>query len=628
MLSPSRYLRPFRPTRPLKETLSFTIKAGQSGHDVLLFLISIYCSPEMLCWLSLVLVLATNVAAFTDLPSPESKEPNDVPSQCKARAWVRAPDMVPNEVIAGDVKIKLSGPCADVESYAIGLRYKERIFWKLRREDAPILERPKLMYNWTVSNSDLFRARPFQNFGNADYNDTEWRAYENSVQNKDSWSVHEEERITFEIKNPLAGMAGRTDPLPGNFTTQFGVLVPNTNYPPGLDSRAGFMSNGGATDIISSESIYEYFVEIWFSNGTTSEIPAGMTAFTPFYLSTENDAPSANVPLSPARPGFNMKPSVDGLRSNYTIEVSFPEGAHVYRNSSVNFTAIVHRTGYTNRTDVPVDLCAFSVNDIEWHSQKLQNKTQTVKQFVKALVPSIIHVEHSRSSQVVTPHPVPGSPCREIDFAAIPASLANESHIISTSSEPLSLSLHVRHDAVPDFSTYYQKLGHRINLKLYIAPDPSEPHDNEFEKIQQEKQIADADELDWVPWTPPTQTRRRVLSGHTNVLSVIPMQKQEPVRSTPVHYLSKKARQPVLVDSSRIAYFRLMLPEERELFAPLRHSSIKVFSKGEEIPRRYLTGADMRYPIYVGDTWVKKVLPMTTKDQGESHTVDHLLVVQ
>jgi hypothetical protein len=42
-------------------------------------------------------------------------------------AWVRAPDVVP-----GDVKVKLIGPCADVESYTLGLRYKESIFWKLR----------------------------------------------------------------------------------------------------------------------------------------------------------------------------------------------------------------------------------------------------------------------------------------------------------------------------------------------------------------------------------------------------------------------------------------------------------------------------------------------------------------
>jgi hypothetical protein len=86
----------------------------------------------MLRWLSLVLVLANSAAAFTELPSPKCKEPADAPSQCQASAWVRAPDMVPGEVIAGDVKIKLSGPCTDAESYTLGLRYKEKVFWKLR----------------------------------------------------------------------------------------------------------------------------------------------------------------------------------------------------------------------------------------------------------------------------------------------------------------------------------------------------------------------------------------------------------------------------------------------------------------------------------------------------------------
>jgi len=83
----------------------------------------------MLRWLSLALVLATNVVA---LPSSQSKEPSNAPSHCQARAWVRAPDMVPGEVIAGDVKIKLSGPCTGAESYKLGLRYKEKVFWKLR----------------------------------------------------------------------------------------------------------------------------------------------------------------------------------------------------------------------------------------------------------------------------------------------------------------------------------------------------------------------------------------------------------------------------------------------------------------------------------------------------------------
>ena len=87
--------------------------------------------------------------------------------------------------------------------------------------------------------------------------------------------------------------------------------------------------------IISSESIYEYFVEVKFSNGTTSEIPAGITAFAPSYHLTESGAPPVNVSL--ARTRMCPKPDsppVDMLRSNYTIELSFPDGPQVYQSAS------------------------------------------------------------------------------------------------------------------------------------------------------------------------------------------------------------------------------------------------------------------------------------------------------
>jgi hypothetical protein len=85
----------------------------------------------LLRWLSLALALATGHPAFAEL-SQNFNEPGDALDHCRAHAWVRAPDMVPSDVIAGDVKIKLVGPCTDTESYALGLRFKERVFWKLR----------------------------------------------------------------------------------------------------------------------------------------------------------------------------------------------------------------------------------------------------------------------------------------------------------------------------------------------------------------------------------------------------------------------------------------------------------------------------------------------------------------
>ena len=290
-------------------------------------------------------------------------------------------------------------------------------------------------------------------------------------------------------------------------------------------------------------------------------------------------------------------------------------------DSSMNFTVTVHRTGYTNRTDTPAELCA-SLNGLdvsEWYPAELKDRTQPSDPYaysIKELVPS---------KQIA--HDLRPLSCRQINFAAVTEDLTQDGDVSSTSSEPFSLSLHVDRDAVPDFSTYYHKLVHRVSLTLRVNPDPSEPWDNAFEKEVWEKYTTEVDETDsdWVPWS-FTQTRSRVLTGKLGV-SVIPMQKQGFVRSTPIHYLSDEARQPSFVHVSHIDDLRSMSPEERDLIAPLAQPSMKVFAEGEERCGRYFTALDVRQPIYVGDTWTNKVLPMVAEGHG-ADTVDQLFVVQ
>jgi hypothetical protein len=267
-------------------------------------------------------------------------------------------------------------------------------------------------------------------------------------------------------------------------------------------------------------------------------------------------------------------------------------------------------------------------NTIEWHSKELKNRS-LMPQFIPPLVPS----PQNRGVFLAFP-PGSASPCREVKFAAIPEDETQESRISSTSSEPLLLPLHVERSVVPDFSTYYSKLENRALLNLKIRPDPSEPWDNEFERKRWEKQAAGMDEsdFDWVPWMPLTHERRVLYQGNTSI-SVIPMhwQQREHLRSTPVHYLSDEARQPVFVNFPDIAVLRLMSPEERDLTAPLAQPYTKVFAKGEELYNRYFTSRtfDMQeQPIYVGDTWINKVLSVTAEGQRDTDDVESLLVVQ
>jgi hypothetical protein len=278
-----------------------------------------------------------------------------------------------------------------------------------------------------------------------------------------------------------------------------------------------------------------------------------------------------------------------------------------------------------NRTDTPVEICVFPSEDvIEWHPQQLKTRFQTPRNNIRALAPPM---------QLV--HPSKRSPCREIDFTAAATDLTQAGH---TSLGPLSLSLYADFSAIPDFSTYYQKLSHQVMFRLLVKPDPSVQWENQFEKQQwewqaeqREKHNVDMDEtdFDWVPWSfsiPMTRTQQpppRSFIGKVD-LPIFPKQKQGPVRPTPVHYLSDEARQPLFVDVSDIDDLRLMAPDERDLIAPLAQPFIKVFAEGEELGCRYFTAFETQKPIYVGETWANKVLPVLAEGHG-TDTLGHFI---
>jgi hypothetical protein len=55
-----------------------------------------------------------------------------------------------------------------------------------------------------------------------------------------------------------------------------------------------------------------------------------MTSFVPFHLHTENDVHHESVSLKRSYP--NPSWGSDMLESNYTIDLHFPDGAHVYQS--------------------------------------------------------------------------------------------------------------------------------------------------------------------------------------------------------------------------------------------------------------------------------------------------------
>ncbi|KAG2341008.1 hypothetical protein BDR05DRAFT_950094 [Suillus weaverae] len=249
----------------------------------------------MLRWLvCVVLALTAGVLVFTN-PLKFHRKPGYAPPRpsCQAHAWVRTPDMVPDNVIAGDARVKLDGPCTEVKSYKLGLHYKEKIFWKLRTLD---------------------RIR--------------------------TCVCTRKNGLPFEIKTPLVGAKGAQSEF--NLESRF---VVKKLYESIRNSGAKYKLPSGIR-LLSWCMGYMGDVESSFR-----------------FTSTEDEASSVNVSLTPVGLSWNSRPwerSVDGLWSNYTVEVSFPEGAHLNPNSSMNITVTGHRTAYTNRTDIPVELLCVS----------------------------------------------------------------------------------------------------------------------------------------------------------------------------------------------------------------------------------------------------------------------------
>lgn len=50
--------------------------------------------------------------------------------ECTAQVWARAPDLVPNTIVQGDARVRISAECPTVDSVSLGLRFKERSFVK------------------------------------------------------------------------------------------------------------------------------------------------------------------------------------------------------------------------------------------------------------------------------------------------------------------------------------------------------------------------------------------------------------------------------------------------------------------------------------------------------------------
>lgn len=205
--------------------------------------------------------------------------------------------------------------------------------------------------------------------------------------------------------------------------------------------------------------------------------------------------------------------------------------------------------------------------------------------------------------------------------------------IVTTTSETFTIPVELQDTHIPDFETYYQMLTNVLTVTLNVphvvdeGVDPDDPYD-ELEAHYGTK-LFESDEEEWVPWERPTFMTGRLYSGHVPVVvhpatdEVTLLQRCLPAKMVALdqvifsddtickqpsltHYLVDGARGPTFLDHSIIPALLVEDPAQRSLRAPILKPVISSPSDGEERINRYYT-ANPRFPIYVGETWAKKV---------------------
>ncbi|KAF8840064.1 hypothetical protein BDN67DRAFT_969106 [Paxillus ammoniavirescens] len=563
----------------------------------------------------LLLLLSSLAISFSTAgaEAQETPESNPAPvsssTPCLVRAWVRAPDLVPGEIIEGDTRIKLEGDCPSVESYSLGLRFKERLFRKIRNPDAPLPQRPTAKTNSTARFGprplDVWEVEPHHwRSPRPEYDEDAWKQYESAVKAKELWDLHEEERLGFEAKTPLT-TTGNDGTVPRVFVQTFSLLIPYTNYPPTLDHRIVRYTNlPGDRNIVNTESIYEYFAEIRWSNGTRQEVLAGMTAFAPVVRTEVLEKETFTFSLHNSRPSSDSEVIDGSLGSNYSAKIELPSGLQIQPGSAPNLTVTIFRSGYTNRTDKPLSVCLS--HDGHVHSSVREpgfpyENTHPLRQLsVTAPDPIISHAQWS-------------NPCPSVVFPEPKHHDVDEGVLEVTASYPVSVPLRTTGAAFVDFEGYYASQGNHLSVFMYVRRDPREPlsaRERERMTIMRSRNPSyDADDYDWLPWTDEHMgTMPRTVHG--NISLSIPSPHVDFAGEPPVHYLSPTGdvRAPIFVDPKTVDELRALSLEERDALAPLVHPRVSVTPRGEESFERYFTRGTSRV-IYVGETWAKKVLP-------------------
>ena len=294
---------------------------------------------------------------------------------CDARAWVRAPDLVPNHILHGDVRLLLNGShpdCAAISSAQLGLRHKEQVLLRFPAGELELPKRPERNYSrgefdFGRADKSVFDVPDWElNSLHRKQEETEQsyiqalETWSEKMKDHTLWDVKGEETIHFDISMPvalpLAPFHGAEDAWDSINT--FSIAVPPVNFAASIGTRVTHWgSSGNREDLrLYSESRIEYYMDIRFKNGTSAVLPAGLTAFVPQAHSLHTqERYSTERPLRFLKPkdDGDTDISILGLRAsrlardddceiitemgNWNIKAEFDNNASVVQGSSLAF---------------------------------------------------------------------------------------------------------------------------------------------------------------------------------------------------------------------------------------------------------------------------------------------------
>lgn len=400
------------------------------------------------------------------------------------------------------------------------------------------------------------------------------------------------------------------------------------------------------------------------------DISVGFTAFQPVHDSANaiQGLSSASVGLERSR-GMRGKLVESTAIANYSIEISADSGlsffagtlvwAHSYRflpwiicippgTASHVVNAVVTRTGIARTFSVPLNVLVCVIPKLlpKWAVEYDLSDDRVNSGFARTPT-SVLRATLDGNKQMASGKWLPHRSNNHAIPVIMPNSTSEEiqaSKIVTSTSARFTIPIELDDTHITNFDTYYQTLANQLTITLNIPravdeeadlDDPPSEHDFGFGWDQ----LIEDDEEAWVPWEKNSAFGMPRISGSysgsvpvavypegevmlprhchpgSTAISdqVVLSDEMECERLSVTHYLDEGARGPTFVDRSAIQALLAEKPAERELRAPVLKPVVSSPPKGEELVYRYHSTSTRKRPIYVGETWAKKV---ANKDQS------------